>query len=663
MRVSGTAGMKEVKSAAELPRLYNAWPQRRTSTRVNVYDRSVTDASPKSANALRPCSSSLASNFHLLYHSEFGIDDLYKRNTRYFSAIYTSHSTSEDLTTTTTAMPTTPQKRRRPPADDPLAHKRSRPASAPVAPNHAEIWKWTLSRAALAPCFVRDVFAMRESGTRGAEYYMLGRVPCRSVKLVGIVVGVSTFERRAIYWVDDGTGVVDCVLKHPDEPAPPPPAKRPRTDKQSSDQPHASTSKANLDQMEHEPPPPVAYVGSTVRVIGKVRAKHESREVFCDSIERCPPTDELAHWQHVLALHHDSYDTSAPFTIPTEPVQEHPPNTFVVPTTPISARRINPPSSGYATSPSVASSTTASSPAISTTGPSSPPRLRHPSRLHTRDLTANTFRIYLKHFMDNAPRLSTTTNSLDTDGNDSDADVLATPTKPRRSTSALGDATPRPTKVDPAATPRAARDSSKEPPLRGFTLSYLRRVPELGGLARRVVRAETRRRAKEEREREKGSTQKRTQTQDRSIFRSQRAQEGTAAKAKRLYVWAIRKLYEEGSIVLFEGPTYAIAAAAEVSVLWKSSRSADASSTSLFSVRSSATQMEDEEEEELSDPSPDEESYLPLTPAYLGPHVEVALKALAAHPPPHAHGYVQGKNPYARRSGPSRGDGGSRRRK
>ncbi|KAA1475219.1 hypothetical protein DENSPDRAFT_883391 [Dentipellis sp. KUC8613] len=499
---------------------------------------------------------------------------------------------------------------------------------------------------------------MRESGTRGAEYFILGRVPCRSVELVGIVVGVSTFERRAIYWVDDGTGVVDCVLKHPDEPALPLPVKRPQTDKPSSDQPHASTSKTTLDQMEREPPPAVAFVGSTVRVVGKVRAKHESREVFCDRVERCPQTDELAHWQHVLALHHESYDITAPFTIPAEPIEEHPPNTIVVPTTPVSARRVDPPSSGYATSPSIASSTTASSPAKSTTGPTSPPRLRHPSRLHTRDLTANTFRIYLKHFMDNAPRSSPSPKPVDMDSDVSDTDVLGTPTKPRRSMSTLGelgDATPRPTKVDPAATPRATRDS-KEAPLRGFTLSYLRRVPELAGLARRVVRAETRRRAKEEREREKGNSQKRTQTQDRSIFRSQRAPEATAAKTKRLYVWAIRKLYEEGSIVLFEGPTYVIEVAAEVSALWKAGRSADASSTSLFSVRSTATHGDDEEEE-LSEPSPTEESYIPLTPAYLGPYVEVALKALAAHPPSHAHGHVQVKNPYARRSGPSHGMG------
>lgn len=36
------------------------------------------------------------------------------------------------------------------------------------APTPAEIWRWTLTREALAPCFVKDVFEMKDGGHRGA---------------------------------------------------------------------------------------------------------------------------------------------------------------------------------------------------------------------------------------------------------------------------------------------------------------------------------------------------------------------------------------------------------------------------------------------------------------------------------------------------------------
>ena len=96
------------------------------------------------------------------------------------------------------------------------------PEGKPATP--AEIWKWCLTPAAAARCFVRDACAMGEHAGEGMsplvcppprarershsaawvdvvgfEYYLLGRVPCRTLLLVGVVVGLSEYESRAIY--------------------------------------------------------------------------------------------------------------------------------------------------------------------------------------------------------------------------------------------------------------------------------------------------------------------------------------------------------------------------------------------------------------------------------------------------------------------------------
>ena len=34
-------------------------------------------------------------------------------------------------------------------------------------PSSQELWKWTLTRDAIAPCRVRDVFALKDNGSRG----------------------------------------------------------------------------------------------------------------------------------------------------------------------------------------------------------------------------------------------------------------------------------------------------------------------------------------------------------------------------------------------------------------------------------------------------------------------------------------------------------------
>ncbi|ETW78100.1 hypothetical protein HETIRDRAFT_107707, partial [Heterobasidion irregulare TC 32-1] len=392
----------------------------------------------------------------------------------------------------------------------------------------AEIWKWCLTPAAVARCFVRDACAMGEHAGEGFEYYLLGRVPCRTLLLVGVVVGLSEYESRAIYQVDDGTGVINCVVRYP-----------------------ALAGKAVRSE-ERPPPKPVAEVGQLVRLAGRIRVKGQRREVLVDQISVCKSMDEeLDHWRTVIALHKESYSSTEPFVItsslapPAQAVKDaaKPPagrawhkaapgdrdatkrqdnvehRIIALPKDTAEKDALNAQTSRPAYVPTSPSTSAASSPTKSIHDPSSPPRLRHPSRLHSRDLTANTFRIYLKHYMDNAPPHDEPRGADLSSESDSDAFAPTTPTKRGRGTGArprfMDECTPRARKVargdpaptspgGPSRTPRAGRLAAREdaaaaggsPLLLGFTLSYLRRVPELAVLAQRVVRAEARRREK-----------------------------------------------------------------------------------------------------------------------------------------------------------------------
>ncbi|KAI0068527.1 hypothetical protein BV25DRAFT_1910301 [Artomyces pyxidatus] len=517
----------------------------------------------------------------------------------------------------------------------------------PVQPTPAEILIWTTTESAIAPCFAKDVFLMTESSDK--SYYLLGRVPCRTVRLVGTVVGATSYESRTVYLLDDGTGIIDCNLRHP--------------------KPNRSSAAVNVrPALEHHKqfekeydtaetlPPTVFAVGVTVRVIGKVYAKKFGREILCDSIERCHSSSaELEHWRHVIKLHKESYTSTEPFVLPEVvaiAAQSSPPK----PTTPKSKPHTMAPatpSTAY-TTPSTSS---ASSPAKSVSDASSPPRLRHPSRLHTRDLTQNTFRIYVKHYMDHTTA-SPSTQHDDTDC-DSDADSIVfalnrvpdSPTK--RSRTSFEEQTPRPLRlltIDHSSTPRASEnphaktfcEDAKDSPERplGFTLSYLRRVPELSMLAQRVVRAEGRRREKEAKKAHAGFIDTAKGKDGRAnLPRSQ--SEGVARKMKRLFMWAIRKLYEEGSIIISDGPVRPLPyRAAEASMLWRASSSNTAgniTSNTISSTSSSFTRHLDDSLDsvgELSDPVPGEESYIPVTVEYLAEQVEGAIKILTSPPAP-----------------------------
>jgi hypothetical protein len=268
---------------------------------------------------------------------------------------------------------------------------------------------------------------------------------------------------------------------------------------------------------------------------------------------------------------------------------------------------------------------------------------------------------------------------------------VSTPTKHARD-EAEGDDEPTPRPRPSARSGSRDAEGDEDALTLGFTLSHLRRVPELALLAARVVRAEARKRDKADREKDRGSSHSRIPSStsvsarpdgrrqgdgNRSIptSRTGAAADSSRKKMKRLFSWAVVKLYEEGSIVLWDGdvqplpvppppdlegsgggdlnrsglwkgddtrstfgdPSYTSCTSASVSVLYASSASA-----SLYShyhaPRRSHRGGEDERDVlvrdadadpgYVSDPGVDEEAYVPLTAQLLAGHVKEAVGAL-----------------------------------
>ena len=300
------------------------------------------------------------------------------------------------------------------------------------------------------------------------------------------------------------------------------------------------------------------------------------------------------------------------------------------------------------------------------------PRLRHPSRLRSRDLTENTFRIYVKHFMDNLCYLNSRPQPCEDDlDSDSDGDSIAaaadqmpaTPTKRRsslgdertprasRCTHALTLITPRPTprpRPRPASRPDrgSSEPSNDQGAVVGCTISFLLRVPELASLASRVVQAEARRREKAKAKKEESQSATATATGVKPApdpagragkRRALASSEGSVPKVERLFRWAIHQLFHDGSIILWDGPVLPLLrpdTALDSSVLYRLShldttsgrRSSLASSRLVLGHRNQlADYMED-----LSDPPSDEEAYASLSTAYLATQVELAIRSLTA---------------------------------
>lgn len=268
--------------------------------------------------------------------------------------------------------------------------------------------------------------------------------------------------------------------------------------------------------------------------------------------------------------------------------------------------------------------------------------------------------------MDNAPPEPLSSVSSNTDDLDEIEELLSrtakTPVRQRTPRLPRDDTTPRPNASYPrriptqAETPRAGPHAYHNPDkgnedelgLRGYTLSHLRRVPELALLARRVVEAEAKRRTREERKKvkddtsTKGKAKASSSTQSSAASSSQaglfgeKSKESQNGKVKRLFGYAIRQLYEEGSIILWEGavrrlplppipaPSFASTSQPVKAGLWKLNASLASAGTN--SMLSSMSQLEDDDFGDLSDPPPNEEAYLPLTPSYLAGVVERAIR-------------------------------------
>ncbi|KAF8889608.1 hypothetical protein BD779DRAFT_1439017 [Infundibulicybe gibba] len=467
-------------------------------------------------------------------------------------------------------------------------------------PSRQEIWAWTLTRDAIAACFVRDVFEMRNPpetfGFLDAEFFWLGRIPCRNVRIVGLVVGIQVYEKRIVYTIDDGTAVVDCTHR----PLVPP-------------QKHVAPPVSSKNERELEISlKPIASVGATVWVEGKVVPRYDSRQVVADQIGRCRSVnEEFDHWKLVQTLHKSSYSLQEEFIIP----------------------ETNPPKELTVNLPSVSSTSTISHTPVSDAATSVPTiplsnissrsqKLRHPTRLRSADLNGNTFRIYVKHYMDHAPSSSmlefplTETNQ----GIHSITEPLASYPHPARGS--LG---------GKSSDPVDSTNSVSE--VFGFTVSYLRRVPELSILARRVAEAEAKRRAKQDRISNTALSNTASRRKHNPMDRSHLAQ-----RMKRLFEWAIVQLLQNGGIVIWDGPSRPhMDSGANRSSLWKLDSTLDSTISSadstIFSTPDTGTQIdEDDTADVLSEPEEGEESYMPVTPAFLATYVEQSIRELTMEP-------------------------------
>lgn len=253
--------------------------------------------------------------------------------------------------------------------------------------------------------------------------------------------------------------------------------------------------------------------------------------------------------------------------------------------------------------------------------------------------------------MDNAPPERDSTHDLHSHNlaSESESDSISysianapvTPTKRSRHAQPQTDQTPRPSVYPSDQTPRPhirppvfVHPNKAPAPVHGFTLSYLRRVPELSDMAKRVVKAEAKRKAREERKNAKEASAKGKAVAQSNKSEVAKGKERIGPKMKRLFEWAIVKLYLEGSIILWEGPVRTFSPRSTLDIgtsgLWKANSSTNTSmgaDSTVFSSVGGVTQADDDEDEgELSDPRDDEEAYISLMPSYFAPHVEKAIK-------------------------------------
>ncbi|KAG1899878.1 uncharacterized protein F5891DRAFT_953242 [Suillus fuscotomentosus] len=430
-----------------------------------------------------------------------------------------------------------------------------------------EIYMWTNTAQATAPCLVRDVFSMKENDSEGqfrpnTGFYWLKYIPCRTVLIIGVVVGIQESDKWTVYTVDDSMAVIECILCHP-----------------LSNGNLGGTNKGTATSLSRPPSfTPITAIGYLVQVIGKVAPFRDTRQIKAASIKPCDSTnDQWIHVKTVVELHKSKYAIPRPFQIPTkmdsDKLMTHDSLKHPLP--------VHVPSS-----PLTHSTTSVPSSLVDL------PKFLHPSRLHMADLTDVTFQSYLEHYIQ---------HSLgDVPCCDLSEEIQTLDETPQVFTS------------------------------RGFTLSHLRRIPELALLANRVVNAELRRRARPDAEKEKTD-----QTHRKSFeFRSRHTPQ--CIKMKHLFMWAILKLYEEGSIVLYVRPLPPCGSASKplFNATLTSANSAQRDtpfSSVVFSSPDSVSSKSiiPQEDAYLSDVPPyeEDEAYVPVTAALLEQPVREIMSA------------------------------------
>ncbi|KAF9477809.1 hypothetical protein BDN70DRAFT_861244 [Pholiota conissans] len=503
--------------------------------------------------------------------------------------------------------------------------KRQRTHAPPTNPNRSKYTKnqlnsWVQRADAVASCSIRDIYNLEasEANRKDPDYYWLGAVPCRNVKVVGMVVGVQEYEKRTLYTVDDGTGVIDCVARHTLVRSPP----KPETEA-------AKYKRVDPVAPLLGPPKPIADVGKLVQVIGTVGHSFE-RQVIVSKIRLCLSTnDELLHARAVRELHRTSYSSALEFIIP--PQQHNPDPQTPIKKRPNSKSMLSSPPSSVTSSPVKDPFQTSPSKSIpkKPTKPA-PTKLRHPSRLHTGDLTAITFCIYVKYYMDcisdeDSPSSSTQPDITPRPSSRYQHQIDETPRRIPRLDYGLG--YPDNPSFASEPPPSQARPEQR----RGFTLSYLRRVSELSLLASRIIDAVSKRRIRAELKEMKANGL----PLPRKMPSSKLSPEIKHARMKELFCFAIKQLSKEGSIIIWDGPIRRCpdASVEGVSRLWKANTSASttAGNSTLFSTTLGASLLaegDDDDEGALSDPQPGENAYVSLTPEFMANHVEEAIKSV-----------------------------------
>lgn len=359
--------------------------------------------------------------------------------------------------------------------------------------------------------------------------------------------------------------------------------------------------------------------------------------------------EELRHWNTALVLRESYYFINTPFVIPEvtelpeeptyiQPTKKAAPQPLPSPVHQISERRTpdcqeRTPTTYQPVSPLDWVQLFDVSHVGRLVQPKPPVKLRHPAKVHKRDLTVNTLKIYVKHYMDNQAYADDDYIALGPSAGISDV-----PTS-RRRTSA-DPLMPRPAFENRAVVvsppkliqkPRKRRKIDPEIGICGITMSYLRRVTELQLLAGRIVAAEDKKKRQEARRvREVAKSQGLPVPPKVEVLKSQAS---TRERTKRLFRQAIIKLCDEGSIVLWDGPCRVWDAdrGSHSSRLWHTNVTVDTTVSSTgVSTAGGNLYREDPQDHEMSEPDPREESYVSLTSAHLGKYVEKAIKEICS---------------------------------